>query len=108
METIQNYKVTITDIFDAVFELSFKRHQYPSLMSLIAQNYPEKFGECKGRGLCGTCHIKPTYGRLNDPIESSEKKTLTSVFDTDTTSRLACQIVLDDKINNMTFKIITE
>ena len=108
MEAIQNYKVTITDMYDADFELSYMRHQYPSLMALIAHNYPEEFGECKGRGLCGTCHIKPTDGRLNDPLEVSEIKTLTNVFDTDTSSRLACQIALDDKINNMTFKIITE
>lgn len=108
MKSIKHYKVTITDVYNAVFELPFTRYQYPNLRTLIAHSYPEEFGECKGRGLCGTCHIKTSEGILTDTIESAEKEILTSICNTDTNSRLACQILLDDKINNMTFKIITE
>lgn len=102
------YKVTITDIFDDVFELEFKNNEYSSLRALIAAHYPEEFGECKGRGLCGTCHVIATSGILNEHVENSEKEILKSKFDTTKDSRLACQIVLNEKINNMTFKIITE
>ena len=108
MQSTQNYKVTITDVYNDVFELSFTKHQYPSLMTLIANNYPEEFGECKGRGLCGTCHIKTAFGNLNEPIEITEKETLKSICGTDLSSRLACQIMLNEKINNMTFKIIID
>ena len=108
MQSSKNYKVTITDLYNDVFQLTFTKHEYPSLMNLIANNYPEEFGECKGRGLCGTCHIKITSGSLNEPIEVTEKETLKSICEADTNSRLACQIMLNEKINNMTFKIITE
>lgn len=105
---MQTYKVTITDSYDDIFELSFVKHQYQNLMILIANNYPEEFGECKGRGLCGTCHIKLISGSLEQPLDIRERKTLDTLSNSDTNSRLACQIMLDEKINNMTFKIITE
>jgi len=101
------FSVTITDMYDDVFNLSFTKHQYPSLRVLIENNYHEEFGECKGRGLCGTCHIKVTAGKLNERIENSEKETLSKQLDVDNNSRLACQIMLDEKIDNMTFKINT-
>lgn len=100
------FSVTVTDMYDEVFNLSFTKHQYPSLRVLIANNYPEEFGECKGRGLCGTCHIKVTAGKLNERIEASEKEILSKQLDIDNNSRLACQIMLNENINNMTFKII--
>ncbi len=108
MLSIQKYKVTITDSYNDIFELLFTKHQYPSLMTLIANHYPEEFGECKGRGLCGTCHIKITSGNINEPIEITEKETLKNCYDTDKNSRLACQIMLNEEIDDMTFKIITE
>jgi len=100
------YKVTITDFYNEIIKISFTKHQYPNLMTLIADNYPEEFGECKGRGLCGTCHIKVISGTLSTPIEITEQKTLNTIYDSDRSSRLACQIMLNEKINNMTFKII--
>lgn len=108
LPALQNYKITITDSYNDVFELSFTRNQYPNLMTLIAANYPEEFGACKGLGLCGTCHVKIASGNLNEPIRITEEETLKNLYDTESNSRLACQIMLDEKINNMTFKIINE
>ena len=106
MKSTPKYKVTITDFYNEIIKISFTKHQYPNLMTLIADNYPEKFGECKGRGWCGTCHIKVTSGTLSTPIEITEKQTLKTIYNADISSRLACQIMLNEKINNMTFKII--
>lgn len=106
MQSIKNYKITITDEYNDVFELTFTKHQYPNLMTLIANNYVEEFGECKGLGLCGTCHIKITSGNLNEPLETTEKATLKNIYNKDISSRLACQIMLNEKIDNMAFKII--
>lgn len=107
MKRKEIFKITVTDSYDEVFNLSFTKHQYPSLRELIVNHYPEEFGECKGRGLCGTCHIKRISNHLISPlIEINEMKTLKNTYETDINSRLACQIMLNEKINNMTFKII--
>ena len=102
----ETYKVTITDLYDDVFELKFTKNQYPNLRALIAEYYPEEFGECKGRGLCGTCHIIATSGTLREPIEYKEVKTLKSKCDSSRNSRLACQILLDKQIHQMNFQYI--
>jgi 2Fe-2S ferredoxin len=49
-----------------------------------------------------------TEGALNDFMEPIEKETLKTLNNTQPNSRLACQIMLDEKINNRTFKIITD
>ena len=108
MKENQVFRVTVRDTYNDIFHLAFTKHQYPSLMALITNTYPEEFGECKGKGLCGTCHVKVTQGILQETIEPNEIKTLNSVYNTDNNSRLACQIMLNKKINNITFKIIND
>ncbi|WP_100614771.1 2Fe-2S iron-sulfur cluster-binding protein [Confluentibacter citreus] len=102
------YHVNIISTNNKRIEIPFKRFQYPNLMELIVDTYYEDIGECLGRGLCGTCHVKIQSGSINDSIEPVEKETLNNLYNSDTNSRLACQIMLDEKINNMTFKIITD
>ena len=102
------YKVNIITTNNTRIEIPFRRFQYPNLMELIVDTYYEDMGECLGRGLCGTCHVKLQWGFLNDSIEAVEKETLKNIYNVDINSRLACQIMLDEKINNMTFKIITD
>ena len=102
------YQVNIISTNNKRIEIPFKRFQYPNLMELIVDTYYEDIGECLGRGLCGTCHVKVRLGSLHDRIEPVEKETLSNLYNSDGNSRLACQIMLDKKINNMTFKIITD
>lgn len=102
---MMNFNVTIIDSFDEVYEFSFRRHEYPNLMELIMDNTLEEIGDCLGRGLCGTCHVKQIDGELSNDIEFSELKILQPLFRYDSKSRLACQIMLDKHINNCTFKV---
>ncbi len=102
------YKVHIITNNNKCVEIRFNRFEYPNLMELIVDTYYEDIGECLGRGLCGTCHVKLIEGSLNDIITVTEKETLNQVNYFDETSRLSCQIILDEKINNLTFKIITD
>lgn len=102
------YSLTIITSNNKRIEIPFKRFQYPNLMELIVDTYYEDIGECLGRGLCGTCHVKLLSGSINDRMEPVEIETLKNVYNYDSNSRLACQIMLDEKINNMTFKIITD
>ncbi|WP_100612715.1 2Fe-2S iron-sulfur cluster-binding protein [Confluentibacter lentus] len=102
------YHVNIISTNNKRIEIPFKRFQYPNLMELIVDTFYEDIGECLGRGLCGTCHVKLESGSINDNIEPVEKETLLKLYNSDIKSLLACQIMLDEKINNMTFKIITD
>ncbi|HMQ43917.1 2Fe-2S iron-sulfur cluster-binding protein [Mariniflexile maritimum] len=103
-----NYVVNIVTSDNQLFSIPFKRFEYPNLMELIVENNFEDIGECLGRGLCGTCHVVLTEGALNDFMEPIEKETIKTLNNTQPNSRLACQIMLDEKINNRTFKIITD
>ena len=103
-----NYSVNIIATNNSLVKIPFKLYEYPNLMELIIDTYYEDIGECLGRGLCGTCHVKIVSGALAISLESIEKTTLSNTYDAASNSRLACQIMLDSKINNMTFKIITE
>lgn len=102
------YKVNIISTNNKRIEIPFKRFQYPNLMELIVDTYYEDIGECLGKGLCGTCHVKILSGSINDSMEAIEKETLKNCYDSTTNSRLSCQIMLDEKIDNMTFKIISD
>jgi len=103
-----NYSVNIITTDNKLISIPFRRFEYPNLMELIIETTYEDIGECLGRGLCGTCHVKLQSGSLNDLIEPVELETLSNLNNKDTNSRLACQIMLDEKINNLTFKIITD
>lgn len=103
-----NYTVNIITTNNTYVKIPFKRFDYPNLMELIVDTYYEDIGDCLGRGLCGTCHVKLQYGSLNDSIEPIEKLILKKIYNSDSSSRLACQIMLTEKINNMTFKIETD
>lgn len=103
-----NYSVNIITTDNKLIKLGFKPYEYANLMEIIINTYYEDIGECLGKGLCGTCHVKLKHGTLNDPISAVEKDTLNKTYNTDSRSRLACQIILDKKINNLTFKIITD
>ncbi len=100
-------KVTIIDSFEEAHEIYFKRYDYPNLMELIIDNYYEEIGDCGGRGLCGTCHVKSDLSIVNHVLEEVEVQTL-SKLDSSVTSRLACQIMVDEKINKRSFKIISD
>ena len=88
---------------DQVYELKTYDGEYPNLMVLLYdQLYLEGFGECKGVGRCGTCHIY-----VKNPLEKwlvkerNEATTLNKLLEFKDNSRLACQIVIDKSIHEM-------
>ena len=95
--------VNIIDINNKIHTLEYKRLEYPSLMELIINSYYTEIGECKGRGLCGTCIVEIIKGFDDQKIMELEKHTL-KVNNATKNNRLACQISLDNKINGAVFK----
>ncbi|HTI59514.1 2Fe-2S iron-sulfur cluster-binding protein [Mucilaginibacter sp.] len=84
-------------------------NEYRSLMMLIYDNiFTDGFGECLGMGKCGTCLVEiikmqtePTaYGR-------NEEVNLLKAGQSKETIRLACQLLIDEKMDGLEVKILT-
>ncbi len=74
-------------------------------MELLFDKYVEEWGDCKGRAWCGTCHIGIIEGLITEKMDADEKFTLSKIRDATKNSRLACQIPVNGKLNNMVFKM---
>lgn len=100
-----NYSFTYFNEFGDLCKADFKVNEYHSLMELLFDKYVEEWGDCKGRAWCGTCHIEILEGHLTQTIDKDERQTLLIIDGTSLKSRLACQIPVNEKLNNMVFKI---
>jgi 2Fe-2S ferredoxin len=63
--------------------------------------------DCGGTGACGTCHIhvaKEWIGRLPPP-SPDEASMLEFVVEPDETSRLSCQIKVDDTLDGLVIRV---
>jgi 2Fe-2S ferredoxin len=61
--------------------------------------------ECGGCCSCATCHVELSQEQFSQLTSASEDEAglLEFVPNSTATSRLACQIPIDDKIDNLTF-----
>lgn len=101
-------KIFVIDEFEEETCLEFKIFEYRNLMDLILNELWEEWGDCRGRAMCGTCHVEVLEGEVTDPLEPTEKNTLHFLPNTTSRSRLACQITIDKSINNMKFRILRD
>jgi ferredoxin, 2Fe-2S len=94
----------------ATHSISTIANEYRNLMALLYDKfYFENFGECKGVGRCGTCHIKIEQGNAELLKRvGNEHSTLSKMDDVSENSRLSCQIPLTDHINDLHFTVITD
>ena len=77
-----------------------------NLMRAAVQNSVDGIvGECGGQAMCATCHVyvRPPYLSLLDPIGEDEEEMLdcTSSPRDDTRSRLGCQVILADGLDEI-------
>lgn len=82
-------------------------NEYRNLMMLLYDTiYLEDFGECKGIGRCGTCMIEivEKINELSCP-ERNEETTLKKTGVTNLNIRLACQIMVNEELQNATIRI---
>lgn len=78
-----------------------------SLMEFLKGNDFDILATCGGMSLCATCHVSVING-FEDLHEISDDEyamldTLPNITDT---SRLACQLKLNDSMNNITVKLM--
>lgn len=85
-------------------------YEYRSLMMLIYDKvYPEGFGECKGTGRCGTCHVQIlTAGEELLERHGNEESTLAKMGGSRRTSRLACQMLIDERLDDLIIEVMKE
>jgi ferredoxin, 2Fe-2S len=84
--------------------------EYRSLMALIYDKiYIDNFGDCKGIGRCGTCHVH-LLNYTGDLLkrEGNEEATLGKMPVTISNSRLSCQILIDEKINGLSVEVVLD
>lgn len=100
-------KLFITDDIGREHILEFKPLAYRSLMDLVFNELWIEWGDCKGRAMCGTCHIEIIEGDVGEK-DAYEIETLENLPNNTQRSRLACQIIVDDSIDNMKFRILKD
>jgi 2Fe-2S ferredoxin len=102
-------KITITVEYNHELQiLETYSHGYRSLMHFIFdQIYIADFGDCRGMGRCGTCLVEITNQQIaSGDFKRNEQTTLERLGKINPDTRLACQILVDERINNLECKVI--
>lgn len=78
-----------------------------SLMEFLKGNDYDILATCGGMALCATCHVEVVSGfdSLSE-ISNDEHAMLDTLPNITPASRLACQLRLNDELNNVTIKIM--
>jgi ferredoxin len=77
-----------------------------SLMEFLKANDYPILATCGGMALCATCHVSVSEGfDLLSPITDDEAAILDTLPNITATSRLSCQLKLQDNLNNIKVSI---
>jgi ferredoxin, 2Fe-2S len=78
-----------------------------SLMEFLKANDYDILATCGGMALCATCHVEVINGYDTlSPIGDDEYAMLDTLPNITPTSRLSCQLRLNESLNNITIKIM--
>lgn len=101
--------VVQVDYHGEQYELHTYANEYRSLMMLIYDRvFTEGFGECLGMGKCGTCLVEITSQRIEPTAyERNEAANLLKTGQTKGNIRLACQLMVDEKMDGLAIKVLT-
>ncbi len=78
-----------------------------SLMEFLKGNDYDIPATCGGMALCATCHVQVLEGYENLPeIGDEEYAMLDTLPNITETSRLSCQLRIQDQLNNVKVKVI--
>lgn len=99
-------KFTVEDRDGSQKELEAPDDMGLSLMEMLKAFEYDIMATCGGMALCATCHVKFAKGMENLPEKNdAEWDMLDTLPDADDTSRLACQLRVDDSLENTVFRI---
>src|SRR6185503_3516287 len=78
-----------------------------SLMEFLKGNEYDILATCGGLALCATCHVEVVKGYENlNEISNDEYAMLDTLPNITDTSRLSCQLKLNDDMNNIVVKVM--
>ena len=75
-----------------------------NLMQAAVDNLvPSILGDCGGAAACATCHVfvAPEWAERAGQVSDIEADLIDGLLETKPTSRLACQIIMDDKLDGI-------
>ena len=99
-------KFTVEDRDGSKQELEAPSDMGMSLMETLKAFEYDIMATCGGMALCATCHVKFSAGQDKLPtMGDAEMDMLDTLPDADDTSRLACQLRLDENLEGASFKI---
>ena len=78
-----------------------------SVLTVAHRNNIDLEGACEGSLACSTCHVVVEanwFDKLDD-ISDAEDDMLDLAFGLTTTSRLGCQIIMNEKLDGMRLKL---
>lgn len=104
----ETYTLYVVDDAGKEHALEYQPLVYRNLMELIEEELLEEWGDCRGRAMCGTCHIEVLSGQAGDAMEPFEEQTLEGLPNKTGSSRLSCQITPDQSIHHMKFRILKD
>ena len=92
------------------YPLTTHRGEYRSLMALIYDRiYIDGFGECRGMGRCGTCRVTVDGDQAAlTGMDRNEAATLGKMGGDGDGYRLACQIMVDERLQGRTISVQLE
>ncbi|MBX3242806.1 MAG: (2Fe-2S)-binding protein [Chitinophagaceae bacterium] len=98
--------ITIEDRNGERKELELPTDMGLSLMEALKANEYRILATCGGMALCATCHVEVLEGgdKLG-PMSDPELDMLDTLPDAGPDSRLACQLRINDDMNNAVFRI---
>lgn len=87
-------------------QLTSYPNEYRSLMMLIYDKIsPDDFGDCLGMGKCSTCLIEIPQG-IDLNFYSRNEETTLAKAESRNGLRLACQILVDERLDGVKIKVI--
>lgn len=99
-------KFTVEDRDGSRQELEAPDDMGLSLMETLKAFEYNIMATCGGMALCATCHVKFSQGQEQLPeLNDAEMDMLDTLPDADDTSRLACQLRLNEQLEGTVFKI---
>jgi ferredoxin len=100
-------KINVLNPDNSVTTLEAPTDMGLSLMEFLKGNEYDILATCGGMALCATCHVQVMngYEGLSD-ISDDEYAMLENLPNITDTSRLACQLRINDQLHNVTVKIL--
>jgi ferredoxin, 2Fe-2S len=104
---MNDIKINIRNSDNSVTQLDAPTDMGLSLMEFLKGNEYDILATCGGIALCATCHVEVLNGfEKLPPISDDEYAMLDTLPNITPTSRLSCQLRINEELDNITVKIM--